>query len=308
MTLDEYIKKIEMDKHDITLVVRGVAKDPIVYMNYPEAATQDYFNECGEANSRYIELADKIMAPFNHKWRDPKSSEQEQKEHLEAQIKAVSHDIVPLIRDIVQYYSKCLESRYYFADNKEGRKARDKMTSSKDMVDELCADLEKLGIYDSMPKDNYQEANLLLLLQDVFDDINAEVSYLNEYKISDISILTDIKKLKNHVLLNIKENIETHAFGTSAFQSKFIWEKKVQIDVLEREDLICIQIKNNGTPFKGKLEHIFEYGYCFGEKKHSGLGMNSAKNNIQDLGGDLSFSIAKDGVFSVIHTITLPRK
>lgn len=308
LKLEEYIKKVEMDKHDITLVVRGVVKDPIVYMNYPQAATTDYFNECGKYNSIYRDLATRIMEPFNIKWNNPADSEKEQIRQLKTQIDIICRDIIPLIREITQFYDNCLQSSYYFNDSKEGERARQKMSASKNNVDELCKDLEELGNYDIIQDDEKNEYNLLLLLQEVFDDINADVQYSDEFEISEMVVHTDLKKFKNHVLLNIKENIETHAFGTKKFQSKYVWEKKVLISVYNIDGTISIKIMNNGTKFKGKLDHIFEYGYCHGERKHSGLGMNSAKSNIQELGGDLTFSIADDGMYSVIYTIILPQQ
>jgi nitrogen fixation/metabolism regulation signal transduction histidine kinase len=139
------------------------------------------------------------------------------------------------------------------------------------------------------------------------DSIDAEVIYVKEWETSKISVSIDPDIFLNHVLINVKENINTHAFGTNTFKQKYVWEKKVCVEVEDGGSQICILVDNNGEPFKGDITKVFEYGYCHGEKKHSGIGMHSIKKNMTGLGGDVEFKKSSKPDYTTSYKLILKK-
>ena len=307
-TFQELIKKIEMNKHDIVMRVRAVVKDPISYMNRKDAATQSYFQEQKKENDKIIQMSDSIMLEFAKKWRDVNSAESEQLQQMRDMIKKVTSDIIPQIKKVVSFYEACVNKSYYFSSTNAGDSAKKKFTMSIKMADGVCRDLMTLEDVDtdnSRESDSLQLFNLLLALQEVLDDIEADVTYENEYDFSLIDVLGNRKEFVDHVLLNIKENVNNHAFGTSSLKKKHIWEKKVYVQVAQDDNHCYVSISNNGESFTGREDKIFEYGYCYGEKKSNGIGMHSAREHMRAMNGDLEFKTMKSGQYRVIHLITL---
>lgn len=308
--LQELIKKIEMNKHDIVMRVRAVVKDPIAYMNRKDAATQTYFQEQKKENDKIIQMSDSIMLVFAEKWRNVKSSESEQLQQMMDMIKKVTSDIIPQIKTVVSFYDACVKKSYYFSSTNAGDSAKKKFSMAIKMADVVCRDLmtlEDVDTEESRKSNNLQPFNLLLALQEVLDDIEADVKYEDEYDFSLIDVLGNRKEFVDHVLLNIKENVNKHAFGTSSRKKKHIWEKKVYVKVTQDDNHCFVSISNNGESFTGREDKIFEYGYCYGEKKCNGIGMHSAREHMRAMNGDLEFKTMKSGQYRVTHLITLPK-
>jgi len=101
--------------------------------------------------------------------------------------------------------------------------------------------------------------------------------------------------------------VNNHAFGTSSRKKLHIWEKKVYVQVTQDDNHCFVNISNNGEPFNGREDKIFEYGYCYGEKKCNGIGMHSAREHMRAMNGDLEFKTNKEGQYKVLHIITLPK-
>lgn len=306
----EILKRIEMNKHDIVLRVRAIVKDPIDYMNRAGAATELYFQEQGERNASVQQKAGEIMMLFATKWRNVDDSEKDQLKQMRATIKKVTTKIIPEIKLIVAFYNDCYSKSYYFSETNAGDNAKKKFIKAVSLADGVYDDLLSLeGPIKNEPENSpiRQSYNLLSALQEVLDDIEADVSYLHEYEMSLIDVTGDRKIFIDRVLLNIKENIANHAFGTYSFRGKHIWEKKVQVMISPIESLYQISISNNGEKFKGSLNNVFEYGYCYGEKKHNGIGMHSAREHMRALGGDLEFKTAPSGEYNVTHIVKIPK-
>lgn len=306
----ELLKKIEMNKHDVVLRVRAIVKDPIDYMNRKDAATELYFQEQGTRNASVQQKAGEIMTLFATKWRNVDDSEKDQLKQMRATIKKVTTKIIPEIKQIVAFYNECYPKSYYFSETNTGENARKKFIKAVSLADEVYNDLMSLESPIESESENspaLQSYNLLLALQEVLDDIEADVSYLHEYEMSLIEVSGDRKVFVDRVLLNIKENIANHAFGTYSFRNKHIWEKKVQVMVSPNDSFYQISISNNGEKFKGSLNNVFEYGYCYGEKKHNGIGMHSAREHMRALGGDLEFKTSSSGEYNVMHIIKITK-
>jgi thymidylate synthase len=306
----ELLKKIEMNKHDVVMRVRAIVKDPIDAINRKDAATDLYLQEQGSENATIQRLAEDIMMVFASKWRNVNDSETDQLKQMRATIKKVTTEIIPQAKRIVAFYDDCYQKSYYFSDNNAGYNAKKKFIRSVTLADEVYADLMTLESpleSGSEKQKIYQSFNLLIALQEVLDDIEADINYQHEYEVSGIEVIGDRKVFVDRVLLNLKENIVNHAFSTKSFLNKHIWEKKVMVKISQDKAFCVISISNNGEKFEGSLNNIFEYGYCYGEKKHNGIGMHSAREHMRAMGGDLEFKTASADDYSVCHIIKIPK-
>lgn len=308
MNQEDLIKRIEHAKHDIKMRVRAVVLDPISAMNISGAHTTSYVQEQGPVHKDIISKAQFIMKEFSEKWRDTSCSEDDQILQMKTHIARVSQEYIPQIQSIALFYQDCINHKYYFSDSEDGQRALKLMIKSVSKVEKVCLDLSKLFSDSDKPEVAInKQQNLLSMLQEVLDDIQADVQYVNEVGVASFELSTDKDIFQNHVLLNIQENIDKHAFGTKDFKKKHIWERIVSVEIREKPDLFEIRISNNGCPFKGKPEKIFDYGYCHGEAKHSGIGLNSAKEHMRQLGGDILFQSTPKELFTVHFIISLPK-
>lgn len=309
LTKKELIERIEMGKHDIKMRVRAIVLDPIQSMSIGsgDAASESYYKEQGRKHEVILKTAESIMLFFSEKWRSSGSPEDEQIEQLNNYLSDVVVKRIPEIRTVVSFYRLCLDKRYYFTDTDDGNDAMTMMKASVDNLETVCKDLEELGnVSPDKPLNNYNY-NLLEILQEILDGIKAAyVIYNNEVVVSTYEIDTDKDVFQNRVLLNIRENIEKHAFGTRAYKEKHVWEKKVVVSVKKANDSYSVSISNNGTPFRGDPHKVFDFGYCFGEQKHSGVGLNSAYVHMKQLGGRIEFKSLPLDEFPVSFVINIP--
>lgn len=305
-SFEDLILRIERGKHDITMRIRGIVLDPIEAINSKDAASSDYFSEQREMNLHIQNEARAIMSEFSKKWRDINCPEDSQLAQMKRQLSRISDEFIPRIKRIVSFYEMCCEHKNYFSDSENGNWALRRMSKATERVDKVCSDLARIG-KDSSENPSEISINLLETIQEILDDIMANVIYEDELRLSTIEVKTDKDIFQNHVLLNIQENIGKHAFGTAKFKNKHIWEKIVFVTVEELPEHFLLRIANNGAPFQGKPEKIFEYGYCHGENKHSGIGMNSALTYMKQLGGDIRFESTPNAVYTVSFCLLLPK-
>ena len=305
--LTDLIKFIETNKHDVTMRVRSVVLDPIQAMNRPGATTDSYNREIGLRGEDIKNLALDIMSFFAKKWRNPNDSAEQQLLSIRKNLADVSSIIIPKIKQVVTFYTYCSSKKYLFSDTDKGNKALEKMTMSVSSCQRVCESLLRLEGENAEHHENKQICNLLEILQEGLDSIEAEVNYVKEWETSRISVSIDPEIFLNHVLINVKENINTHAFGTNTFRQKYVWEKKVCIEVQDGDSQISILVHNNGEPFKGDITKVFEYGYCHGEKKHSGIGMHSIKKSMTELGGDVEFKKSSKPDYTTTYKLVLKK-
>lgn len=305
--LAELIKFIETNKHDVTMRVRSVVLDPIQAMNRPGATTDSYNKEIGLRGEEIKKLALDIMSFFAKKWRNPNDSTEQQLLSIRKNLADVSSIIIPQIKQVVTFYTYCSSKKYLFSDTDKGNKALEKMTMSVSSCERVCESLLRLEGENAEHHENKKICNLLEILQEGLDSIEAEVNYVKEWETSRISVSIDPEIFLNHVLINVKENINTHAFGTNTFRQKYVWEKKVCIEVQDGDSQISILVHNNGEPFKGDITKVFEYGYCHGEKKHSGIGMHSIKKSMTELGGDVEFKKSSKPDYTTTYKLVLKK-
>lgn len=307
LSAKELIQRIEMGKHDIKMRVRAITLDPIQSMDDEKAASVSYLKDNERVHNETLEYAESIMDFFSKKWRDISLSDEKQVEQMRSHLSAVTDKWIPRIKKVVSFYESCLSKRYYFADTEEGKEAMTLMEAAVRDVVSVCKDLQELDIVSPADPIHSSKYNLLDIIQEILDGIkSAYVIYDNEVKVSTYEIETDVSIFQNRVLLNIRENIEKHAFGTKSFKDKHVWEKKVHVSIKELKGFYTIAISNNGSPYKGEPSKIFDYGYCYGEQKNSGIGLNSALVHMQQLGGNIEFIASPIGDYPVTFVLKLP--
>ena len=290
MTPHEIIQKIECNKHDLTMRLRRMVLDPISYMDRTGASTPQYRESVSQKHSEILSKARFIMDFYGSKWNNLESNEEQQLQELKLGIEKLNSEIVPQIKkEIIVFYRKCIAEPVFFGQTKFGVKARQLMVESIANCDEICDSLIKLDSI--LPKQylNNKDYNLLEVIQEVMDDLNAVVIYSGSEYCLDCSVKIDLNDFKDHVLDNIRNNIELHAFGTKQFRNVPLYDRHVKIEIMEGEHYFMVKIFNNGTPFRGDIKRVFEYGYKYGEQEHTGIGMYNIRKTMNDLGGDILF-------------------
>ena len=306
MDINELIKLVEENKHDVKPMLRGVVYDPIFEINTDGAATQIYYLEQSSNNEKFQNLAGDIIRMFNEAWYDKESTEDEKREQILNKIKRVNEEIISQIEEIVSFYNSCKDKKHYFSENKYGARALKSMSEAENDKSTLLNYLKRL--YPVEKKcENLKEYCLLDLLQECLDKIEADVFYTNECRVASFQIVTDKERFQDHVLMNIMANIDNHAFGTSVYTKKPLWDKKVQVSIKDINNNYYIAIKNNGEIYKGDASKVFDYGYCHGKNGNSGIGMHSAKRNIIELGGSIEFISTPNEEYHVSHILTIPK-
>ena len=303
----ELIECIEANKHDIKIRVRSVVLDPIDKINLPDAATESYFKEVGHQNSQIEKQARDIMLFFAEKWRNSNDPEDIQLSSLYENLKKIIDLIIPQIKEIVSYYSYCADNKHFFCSSDSGKEALELMLKACSHCNSIYESLHRLGEEGTKREDKVVFFNLLEMLQEGLDDINATIKYEKEWESSTIKVNLDPDLFLNHVLINIKNNINNRAFGTSIYRNKYLWDKKVLIAITEDNYSYFVTISNNGAPFKGDISRIFEYGYCHGEMKHSGIGMASIKKYMIKMGGDADFYISSNPNYTTTYKLTIKK-
>lgn len=305
--VNELIDMIEVNKHDITMRLRRVVLDPISAMNREDAATSIYYLENAILNNKIKEQATHIMELFCKKWRNQNSTDDEQLNQMLEMIRKVNEEIILQIKEVVGYYKYCIGQKHYFAETEPGSKALQRMTKAVNNSEGVCKDLIRLDSVESDENKNVQKYCLLELLQEYLDDVDAEVIYVNEWNVSSFQIIIDKEKFQNHVLINISNNIQNHAFGTIEFANKPLWEKEVNIAIEDANNNYIITIKNNGEVYTGDSSRIFDYGYCHGKLKNNGIGMHSARKSMKELGGSIEFLSTPNEKYHVCLILTIPK-
>ena len=75
-------------------------------------------------------------------------------------------------------------------------------------------------------------------------------------------------------------------------------------DAIKTSNMVSLIIENNGIPFDGEIDSIFNWGYHTG--KGSGIGMFSAYEYINKYGGNIIAESTPNSEFTIRFIIKLP--
>lgn len=300
------VQEIILHKHDIALRLRSIVIDPLEEMNENGVADASFFENEGKVNRDLLDKLELLRKDFREKWDDDNLSDEENIERIRKNLTKVQNVYIPLVRSVSDFYKRCLDKDHYFSRDSKGENAKLLMKQSVNRIEDLCKDLEKMV---SLEPEciNADSFNLLTSLQYVLDKLKADVRYVDEVRLATYYCSSDIKAFQNHVLENLRENIDTHAFGTKAYRMKHMWEKEVIVTVSDDAEFYTICIANNGEPFSGDTSKVFAQGYHHGEMQHTGIGLYSAMKTMRSLGGDISFEKITDTIYTTRYTLKLPK-
>lgn len=301
MDINEIIQAIETNKHDLTLRLRAVVYDPIESLLEENAVTSLYLSTIGKESQEIFIKAEKVMDFFGSKWRDGEDNGEKGLQNLRDGVNKLQKEIIPLIEDqILPHYIECKNNISFInTESREGRFALNKVMKASENWPIIKKSLLKL---DDLYQENniFSTVNLLEILQAGLDDLKADVIYQEPEKMFSVEINIDRDKFLDKVLHNIRENIEKHAYGAKDYSTKLLTQKHVGVSCVKEGDKIKISIKNDGKPFKGSVDKIFDYGYCHGETRNSGIGLHSVRQSLREMGGDIEFKALSDGVEYII--------
>lgn len=303
---DQLVDYVVTIKHDITSSLTTLVTAPILAMSKAGSMTDIYLSSKTLDHDRTRSLAKEVSAFFNKKWADDNLSSDVQAASILKNLQSLTSVYDKKILEVVSFYEHCLEHPEFFADSSLGKRALRAVQNSLQIKEDVLLELHKLKskvCTDDVQLGNY---NLLCLLQEVFDSMKADVRYIG-FNL-DTCIKTDKNLLTTHVLMNLKHNMENHAFGVSPYSQSFVWDNIVLVQFRRLESKYELTISNNGAPFKGDVEKVFEDGYYHGEKGHSGHGMHSARKYVNMLGGDIKFTVPsiENSDFKVSYVLTFP--
>lgn len=293
MTSAELIKDIGANKHNVKMRLRMAVLDPIDSILHDGQVTNEFIREHKAKITKIHSLASSIMSFFSKKWYDSEDDSEEAKlQSLRNNIKKTIDDVIPTIKGIIMpFYDMCYQNTQFFNRPLANNDTFNLIQDSLKDYEAVCVALQSLEHDEDSESSIYTQVNLLEILQKGLDKTPvAIVSYEEEFLMSQCNVSIDADKFLNEVLINIRSNIERHAFGTTEQKKKLITEKRVDVSLdTNQKDFFIVSIKNNGTQFKGEAKQIFNYGYTSGKSGNEGKGMFSIKQTMKEIGGDAQF-------------------
>ncbi len=206
------------------------------------------------------------------------------------QIGYAKKDMVQFIRNNVEIYKSLGDIQF-----EDGGVLDRILELAKQKAEQLCGNLEKI---DSIEYGKPEWFNLRNVISEVFfenvaNDFSGD-SLIRPYFCFDdgnVEVCMYKEGFKTHVLSNIIRNLNFHAFCD---WDGFCKEKIVVVLCRYEEDKISLFIANNGKPFEGDVESVFEYGK--GNGTGEGIGLYSARKFLEFYGATIGMSkAAEDG-------------
>ena len=306
--IKDQIERIHRNKHNMIPIVRLVVLQPIDCLMRPDALSSRVPVDVKDHLPVVKRKADSIMNELKNLGSAQSDNPSTQLLQLKEQISSIQKQVIPNIIEIVSFYSELYEKGYYFASTVSGKTARKRIIDSKEQLEIVCDGLQSLN--DTEASSNGISCVLFQLVERVFDGtdyLDANIEYLIDDRGKSYNIILDESIFSKKVLSNIKWNIQSHAFPKNNYKNTLVTKKIVRVKIEEENNYVRIIIDNNGAPFKGDETKVFDYGYCYGPSRHTGLGLNSAKLYMNSIGGDLAFQAVPESDFRVRYVITIKK-
>ncbi len=227
---------------------------------------------------------------------------------IEDQIEFAKKDMVQFIRNNVEIYDSLGDIQFEKDDIITRRLDR-----ARKRAEPLCVNLEKI---DSIKYGEPEWFNLRNVISEVlYDDIANDYtgnSFIHPYfyfEDGSVEVYMEKNGFQTHVLRNIIDNFKKHAFCD---WDDFNKKKLVGVWCESGEDKILLDFLNNGNPFEGDVNYVFEYGK--GDGKGDGIGLYSAKRFLDNYDAKIEMLPRDvvvneyDGVAEVVFRITIPKK
>lgn len=238
---------------------------------------------------------------------------------LSEQLSRVKDKMIPTIKANCTLLEKTISQPRHFQENSLVEVLRWAIGKTPDICD-------KLSKIEEDDKGEKKVINLIKLVDDYFKEekrirnIKGLPSYdfaIYGRELSNTCIQIDPEGFKNSVLHSIIENTHKHAFNHENKNYDTIVSKKQrsnastiqnkQVQIVFKKDnndsnYITMTIENNGKPYTGDSDKIFDYGV--GE--NTGIGLYSAKDFLIKNGATINMASTPDDEFTVHFIIKIP--
>lgn len=165
----------------------------------------------------------------------------------------------------------------------------------------ICAAIGKIG------KDpSFERLNLYEVIKECIetDKENGRKYCIKfEYEVCQAYSSIDKEEFSVAVIGNIFTNALKHGFVLNRPVDKNV----ILLKLIDAGDTWCISIMNNGAPYKGEVNKIFEKGYRAGITGGTGEGMHSVYTTMLSMGGYVTFKSIQEAEYPVVITINIPK-
>lgn len=306
------IERIHDNKHNMIPIVKLVVYQPIDFLlkHDSDSLTSDVTVDIKKELPIIKRKAEGVMKVLDMIGKTSSEDVHVQLEQLQQQIEELTKTTIPEIKEIVSFYSKIDQKKYFFQHTHNGNKVQNLLSSAVENCDVACNGLETLDVEEK--EAFYIRCNLFQIIEKVFERdavgfLRPNVIYGEFDRNKEYCVKLDIGAFSQAVLTNIKRNIEIHAFPIAKY-GVMIWEQKVKVCIIEDDEFVKISIANNGEPFTGDVSKVFDYGYCYGPTRHTGFGLDSAKKYMDSIEGNIELITSADSEYKVTYLITLKKE
>ena len=211
--------------------------------------------------------------------------------------------IIPKIKEFSSFFQQFIDKDFYFTQTDGGQRLLGLIQKAPSRCEISCQGLLKLKMDSPVSNCCNQSFRLIEVVGEVFDELD-NINVIYKCPDRDIEICVNKADFQTEVLQNIAENIKRHAFPYAEYAYKLVIDKVVEIQITKDNNNVLIRVSNNGNPFQGNVDNLFNSGYHSGKYGRTGFGLASAKQFMQKIGGDIQFSPINN--YQVSFLITIP--
>lgn len=302
MDINSWIEEVHRNKHNMIPVVKLAISKPIEALLETSNLTNDFPTSLLPVIKSKKNEADDIMS-YLASIGSTEATKEDEVAQLEKQIEFVVNSIIPKIKEFSLFFQQFVDKDFYFTKTDGGQRVLGLVQKALSRCEISCQGLSKLKIVSPISVSSNKSFRLIEVVEEVFDELD-NISVI--YKCSDRELQICINKadFQTEVLQNIAENIKRHAFPYAEYANKLVIDKIVEIQITNDDNKVIIRVSNNGNPFKGNADNLFNSGYHSGKYGRTGFGLASAKQFMQKIGGNIEFSPVNN--YQVSFLVTIP--
>lgn len=302
MDINSWIEEVHRNKHNMIPVVKLAISKPIEALLETSNLTNDFPTSLLPVIKSKKTEADDIMR-FLSSIGSTETTKENEVVQLEKQIEYVVNSIIPQIKDFSTFFQQFIGKDFYFAQTEGGQRVLGLVQKAPSRCEISCEGLSKLKMYSPISTSHNMSFRLIEVVEDTFDELD-NINVIYKCSDRDLQICINKADFQTEVLQNIAENIKRHAFPYAEYANKLVIDKVVEIQITKSDNKVLIRVSNNGIPFQGNVDNLFNSGYHSGKYGRTGFGLASAKQFMQKIGGDIQFSPVDN--YQVSFLITIP--
>lgn len=203
----------------------------------------------------------------------------------------------PFFHSLVNQYAYLFPG--YQDSNNEAYRRLTNFIRVEDVLEKQISDFSDTRTYE--PIINIPAVNVIELVKSSLDNVTRYVEYKSEYNYDKDTIKLSLHDFHEYVVKNFESNLKE-----KAFYKKENGKKKIILSVQSNQNKLAIIISNNGEPFNGDVNRVFEEHYSYGENRGNGQGLYDAKQYVNYIGGDIQLDTYPLMEYPVRFIIILP--